>query len=42
MIFSITLLLKWALIDVFGSVVVILDVFRSVVAFQSVFNVEMY
>jgi hypothetical protein len=44
MIFSITLVLKWALIVVFGSVVVVLEVFGSVVVidFQSALRVEMY
>jgi hypothetical protein len=44
MIFSITLVLKWALIVVFESVVVVLEVFGSVVviAFQSALRVEMY
>jgi hypothetical protein len=44
MIFSITLVLKWALIVVFGSVVVVLEVFGSVVviAFQNALRVEMY
>lgn len=44
MIFSITLVLKWALIVVFGSVDVVLEVFGSVVVidFQSALRVEMY